>query len=78
MKRIAVGLVWTFLLMWAGNYLSLYADLPPVLTSVSAVAIGTLIAIAPIQLVQSRVLSRPIDAAATSSVATDPLARILG
>lgn len=76
MKRIVVGLLWTFLLMWAGNYLSLYTGLSPVLTAVSAVAVGTLIAIAPMRLVQSRAPARPTPAASAPSVTDDHLARI--
>jgi hypothetical protein len=75
MKRIAVGMLWTFLLLWAGNYLSLYAGLSPVLTAASAVAAGSLIAIATIRVVRSRPPSRPTQAGSNPSATNDHLAR---
>jgi len=76
MKRIAVGLLWALVLMWAGNYLSLLTGLSPSLMAFSAVAAGTLIAIAPVRLVQARAQARRAVAPATSSSANDHLARI--
>lgn len=47
MKHIGVGILWSFTLMWAGNYLALAFGVSPILTAGLAVAAGVAIAVRP-------------------------------
>lgn len=75
MKRIAVGLTWAFLLMWAGNYVALYAGIPAIVTASVAVAIGIVIATDPLGLIWPKPLPRPVRPATSSGATTEHLSR---
>lgn len=70
MKRIAAGLMWTFVLLWAGNYLVYFAGLQAVVAPIVAVSLGSCVAIDPLHLVWSKT------AAHRSMVETGPNAKV--
>lgn len=78
MKRIAVGLTWTFLLMWAGNYVALLAGIPAVVTASIALAAGAFIAIDPVRQIWPKAQARPInDTTRTDQIDWRPSGAIL-
>ena len=48
MNRIGIALIWSFTLIWAGNYVALVTGLSPTVTASFGVAVGVIIAIDPI------------------------------
>lgn len=75
MKRIGAGLAWTFVLMWAGNYVALYTGLPAFVTGFVAVAVGTFVATDPFRLIWPAAAARSVRPTTPPGVATDGPAR---
>jgi hypothetical protein len=71
MKRLVAGLLWTLVVMWAGTYVTLYAELPAIVNLPFAVAIGAVVVIDPMGRIWPRAIERPAAPQETPRTATE-------
>ena len=50
MKQIIIFIAWAFTLVWAGNFVSFYFDVPTVVMTPAAIGTSLLVAIGPARL----------------------------